>query len=82
MKQHTLNDLHLEGSRIISLQKLRDAIYTITQHSAVCNSPVDLIGEVKRNGLGTTLLARCGKCNEEFLFTSCNKLTLKNQMVQ
>ena len=77
MKQHTLNGLHLEGSRIISLQKLRDAIYTITQHSAVCNSPVDLIGEVKRNGLGTTLLARCGKCNEEFLFTSCNKIDLK-----
>ena len=81
MKQHTLNDLHLEGSRIISLQKLRDVIYTITQHSAVCNSPVDLI-EVKQNGLGTTLLARCGRCNEEFLFTSCNKIDLKNQMVQ
>ena len=57
--QHTLNDLHREGSRIISLEKLRDAIHTITQHSATSKSPVDLIGEVKRNGLSTTLLARC-----------------------
>ena len=28
-------------------------------------------------GLSTTLLARCDKCNEEFLFTSCNKINLK-----
>ena len=32
---------------------------------------------MKRNGLSTTLLARCGKCNEEFLFTSCDKIDLK-----
>lgn len=73
----TVNNSHLEGSRIISLQKLHDAIRTITQHSAACKSPVDLIGEVQRNGLSTTLLARCDKCNEEFLFTSCNKINLK-----
>ena len=70
MIQHTLTNLHLEGSRIISLHKLRDAIRTITQHSAACKSPVELIGEVKRNGLSTTLLARYDKCSEEFLFTS------------
>ena len=77
MIQHTLTNLHLKGSRIISLHKLRDAIRTITQHSATCKSPVELIGEVKRNGLSTTLLARCDKCSEEFLFTSCNKIDLK-----
>ena len=77
MIQHTLTNLHLEGSQIISLHKLRDAIRAITQHSAACKSPVELIGEVKRNGLSTTLLARCDKYSEEFLFTSCNKIDLK-----
>ena len=45
--------MHLEGNRIISLQKLHDAICTITQHNAACKSPVDLIGEVQRNGLSS-----------------------------
>ena len=75
--QHTLTNLHLEGSRIINLHKLHDAIRTITQHSAACKSPVKLIGEAKRNGLSTTLLVKCDKCSEEFLFTSCNKIDLK-----
>ena len=48
---------HLAGSRIINLQKLHDAIQTITQHSVACQSPVELIGEVRRNGLCSTLLA-------------------------
>ena len=68
---------HLAGSRIINLQKLHDAIQTITQHSVACQSPVELIGELRRNGLCSTLLAKCSKCNEEITFTSCNKVELK-----
>ena len=57
--QHTLTNLHLEGSRTFSLHKLREVIHAITQHSAACKPPVELTGEVKRNGLSSTLLARC-----------------------
>ena len=35
---HSSGNTHLAGSRIISLQKLHDAIYTITQHSVSCQS--------------------------------------------
>ena len=33
----------------------------------------------QRNGLASRMLARCSKCNEEFLFSSCNKVILHNQ---
>ena len=39
---------HLKGSRVISLEKLRD---TITCHSTACQSVVELIGKVKHDGL-------------------------------
>ena len=73
---------HLAGSRIISLQKVHDAIQTITWHSAACQSPVELIREVRRNDLCSTLLAKCSKCNEEISLTSCNRVELKNLMEQ
>jgi len=43
---------HLQGSRVISLDKLHDSIHTITctRHWAACESPVELIGEVKHDG--------------------------------
>ena len=72
--QHTLTNLHLEGSRIFSLHKLREIIHTITQHSAACKSPVELVGEVKRNGLSSTLLARCNRCTKEFFLHPVTKL--------
>ena len=50
---------HLKGSRVISLEKLQDAIHTITHHSTACQSVVELKGEVKCDGLGCILLAKC-----------------------
>ena len=70
---------HLKGSRVISLEKLRDAIYTITCHSAACQSAVELIGEVRRDGLGCILLAKCSKCNKEFEIKSCDKIDLTKE---
>ena len=69
--------LHLQGSRIFNLQNLCNVIKTISQHSITCGAVVDLIGEVQRNGLASKLLATCSKCNEEFLFSSCDKVTLR-----
>jgi len=38
-----------------------------------CEFPAELIGEVKRDGFGCILLA---KCSEEFKIRSCDKLNL------
>ena len=77
---HTLpvEKCHLQGSRLFNLQNLHDAIKTISEHSVKCGAVVDLVGEVQRNGLASRLLATCSKCNEEILFSSCNKVVLYN----
>ena len=66
----------LEGSRLINLHKLNEVITTINAHSASCGAPVHLIGEVRRNGLASTLLAKCTTCQAEFLFDTCDKVEL------
>ena len=77
---HTLpvEKCHLQGSRLFNLQNLHDAIKTISEHSVKCGAVVDLVGEVQWNGLASRLLATCSKCNEEILFSSCNKVVLYN----
>ena len=77
---HTLpvEKCHLQGSRLFNLQNLHDAIKTISEHSVKCGAVVDLVGEVQRNGLASRLLATCSNCNEEILFSSCNKVVLYN----
>ena len=74
----TSSTSHLDGSRIINLQNLHDTTQTITQHTLSYRSPVELIGAVYRRGLGSTLLARCNKCNKEIVFKTCNKVELQN----
>ena len=71
---HLSDNIHLAGSRIISLEKLHDAIFTISKHSISCLSPVELIGEVQRNGLCSTLLAKFSK---EIMFKTCKIVKLK-----
>ena len=72
--QHTLTNLHLEGSQIFSLHKLQEIIHTITQHSAACKSPIELIREVISNALSSALLTRCNRCNKEFFLHPVAKL--------
>ena len=74
-----LKKCHLDGSRLFNLHNLSNAINIISKHSITCGAVVELIGEVQRNGLASRMLARCSKCNEEFLFSSCNKVILHNQ---
>jgi len=58
---------HLKGSQVISLEKLCHVIYTITCNNTACQSAVELMSEVKHNGFGSILLAKCNKCSEEFI---------------
>ena len=75
---------HLKGSRVISLEKLLDALHTITCHSdlmlftplPVIVQVVELTGKVKCGVLGCTLLA---KCSEEFKIRSCDKIDLTRE---
>ena len=59
--------------------KQSNAIKTISKHNVTCGAVVELIGEVQWNGLASRMLACCSKCNEEFLFSSCNKVILHNE---
>ena len=68
--------LHLKDSGVISLEKLCDTIYTITCHSAACQSVVELIGEVR---LGCILLAKYSNCSKEFKIKSCDKIDLNKE---
>ena len=69
----------LGGSRLFNLQNLSNAIKTFSEHSISCDAAVELLDEVQRNGLASRILACCSKCNEEFLFSSCNEVILHNQ---
>ena len=64
---------------LFNLRNLSNAIKTISEHSVSCGAVVELIGEVQWNGLASRILACCSKCNEEFLFSSCNKVIFHNQ---
>ena len=74
-----LKKCHLNGSRLFNLHNLCNAIKAISKHSVSCEAVVELMGKVQWNGLASRMLARCSKCNEEFLFNSCNKVILHNQ---
>ena len=73
-----LKKCHLDGSRLFNLHNLSNAIKTISEHSVSYGVVVELIGEVQRNELASRILARCSKCNKEFLFSSLIKI-LHNQ---
>ena len=74
-----LKKCHLDDSRLFNLYNLSNAIKAISKQSISCGAVVELIGEVQQNGLASRILARCSICNEEFLFSSCNKVILHNQ---
>ena len=63
----------LHGSRIINIDKLKDYISVITQHSARCRGQVTLIGE-KRDGLASILNSKCDKCDHEISFSTSRKV--------
>ena len=71
-----LKKWHLDG-RLCNLQNLRNAIRTIGEHSISCGAIVELIDEVQQSRLASRILACCSKCNEEYLFSSCNKVILE-----
>ena len=73
-RKHRSHNIEINATRksLINLHKLNEAITTISTHSASCGYLVNLIDEVKRNGLASTLLARCTACHTNFFqFNTC-----------
>ena len=57
-----------DGSQVISLSCLGEYLATINQHSLLCNANIHFLGEVNRNGLASTLVSKCSKCQQMLSF--------------
>ena len=66
----------LEGNRIINLMNLKSYINIISEHSITCGNKVELLGEKMREGLASTLVSYCTKCEERFLLASTPKVSI------
>lgn len=68
----------LSGSRIVNLSQLGSFVTDISAHSQSCQQgTVFLCSETRRDGLASTLAAKCNTCNENISFktSSCVSLT-------
>ena len=63
-----------DGSRVISLSCLGEYIATINQHSLLCNANIHFLGEINRNGLASTLVSKCCKCQLMLSFETSKKV--------
>ena len=66
----------LEGNRIINLINLKIYINIISEHSITCGNKVELIEEKMREGLASTLVSYCTKCEENILLASTPKVSI------
>ena len=53
----------LNGNRIVSLDRLRQYIHLLTEHSASCGVPLSFLGESSRHGLASVFVSQCPKCH-------------------
>ena len=60
----------LVGNRVISLTLLAQFIETITNHVALCSSPMNFLGESHHYGLASVMVCQCSKCSTLFRFTT------------
>ena len=66
----------LDGNQIINLKNLKSYIKKISEHSITCGGEVEFLGEKKRDGLASTLVSYCKKCEEEITFLSSLKSSI------
>ena len=55
---------------------LKSYINIISEHSITCGNKVELLGEKIREGLASTLVSYCTKCEERFLLASTPKVSI------
>lgn len=68
-----LNNVSIEGSRIINMNMLQQHINDITIHAAKCGSDMKLCGE-KREGLASVFGCFCMKCGHNIQFKTSEKV--------
>ena len=62
--KYTVTHCSTSGSRIIPLSLLCDYINQLNLHCVKCSSAVKFMGEWQRQGLNSTLISKCSKCNK------------------
>lgn len=74
---------NLSGARVMDLTCLSHAIETISQHSTNCQEgKCSLVGEVQREGLGSTLEVVCDGCNSSIRFPTSSVTTASGDLQQ
>ena len=63
----------LDGNRITNFKKSKIIYIKISEHLITCSGEVEFLGENKRDGLPSTLVSYCKKCEEEIIFVSSLK---------
>ena len=74
--KYTATHCSTSGSRIIPLSLLCDYINQLNLHSVKCSSAVKFMGECQRQGLNSTLISKCPKCNKVFKFNTSQQLPI------
>ena len=77
-KQQTEQDVTIDGSRIINIDKLKTYINDLTVHASKCGGIVTLTGE-KRYGLASILNGECTSCGYKITLESSNKVKGPNE---
>ena len=65
----------LNGNRVVSLVRLKQYIYCLTEHAASCGVPISFLGESSRHGLATVFVSQCSKCHSIFRCDTSNMMT-------
>ena len=65
----------LNGNRVVSLVRLKQYIYCLTEHAASCGVPISFLGESSRHGLATVFVSQCSKYHSIFRCDTSNMMT-------
>ena len=69
----------LNGNRIVSLKRLREYIYLLTEYAASCRTPISFLGESSRHGLASVFVSQCPKCHSIFRYDTSSMITHNNE---
>ena len=69
----TQENVSIEGSRMVNLEKLQEYISKLTVHAAQCGGEILISGE-KRNGLAAIISTRCSKCTYTITLETSHKV--------
>ena len=63
----------------MSLERLREYIYLLTEYAASCGAPISFLGESSRHGLASVFISQCPKCHSIFHYDTSSMITHNNE---